>query len=320
MNFWQDIWKSSQPFLKSVYPTLKTRFAFTSETVNLLSKWNRFCNVDSASTCILENSTHSSIIQDQRLSNWIVNCYTSILSSTASDQVRIVSETNLVNHEERTSSATEVEAEMIMTANNSLTEQKFFSETDAEKFSEFFEITKSVSALLSQTPHSTQNSLNLKFYSHLLYSSSAEQSLMNSRLYWLQLYEKVLKSESSVKIRALASEENFDTGNSNAQPIDQFVNSFQLEVSNRNTYRFYESSANVSKENQQIGLDFLYRLKLLTPLQDSIEPADRYSLIFGSGTIQLWDSVVRTLGKVGDVVIVPTCTYGLMLPQVKLCF
>ncbi|CAF2979130.1 unnamed protein product [Rotaria sp. Silwood2] len=113
--------------------------------------------------------------------------------------------------------------------------------------------------------------------------------------------------------------DNLDTGNSCAEPFQPFVMAIQSAARETNTYRQYQPTPIIDENLQNIILRFCKAIKWLNIDTDQQFIIDDLSVTMGAGTTQLWDCILRTvLLRKDDVVLVPSPSYGLFLPQIEM--
>ena len=142
----------------------------------------------------------------------------------------------------------------------------------------------------------------------------------------INTYGKLLCSAFSKNFPSLSKNEsysyftrpdNFDTGDSCAQPFESFVRGVQTVANEINSYRQYQTLGNIQNGIENVILSFCKQIGWLD--ENTLSTNSDLRITIGAGTTQLWDFILRTLiVRQGDIILVPAPTYGLFLPQIEM--
>eukprot|EP01113_Clastostelium_recurvatum_P019648 TRINITY_DN2319_c0_g1_i4.p1 TRINITY_DN2319_c0_g1~~TRINITY_DN2319_c0_g1_i4.p1 ORF type:complete len:4577 (-),score=1291.43 TRINITY_DN2319_c0_g1_i4:35-13765(-) len=121
----------------------------------------------------------------------------------------------------------------------------------------------------------------------------------------------------------LKGELGFDTGTAGALPFGPFVTAYVEQASQLDTFRHYMMDSSSSRVSDDI-VSFFYKMGILS--SDSIDPtlppiysSSDFAAMIGTGTTNILQVLFRKLIiRRGDMVLVPSVSYGLLFPQIEL--
>ena len=126
-------------------------------------------------------------------------------------------------------------------------------------------------------------------------------------------------SNTNINQNTLKLFDNFDTGNSCAQPFQPFLTALQLASRDIYIYRQYQFTSEIDHNLKNLVLRFCQNIKWLNNHTDELSSEDDLDVAIGGGTTQLWDCLLRILiVRRNDVILIPTPSYGLFIPQIEM--
>ncbi|CAF3781901.1 unnamed protein product [Rotaria sordida] len=166
------------------------------------------------------------------------------------------------------------------------------------------------------------NDIKMEFEKLLIYANHQISRVKSNISQLISTCAAVLdNSFSSTKVtdNAFSVLDNMNTGNSCAEPMQEFTSAVQLASREIDKYRHYQPSPHIDKKLQNLILDFCKTVKWLGIDTDQQSVENDLGVAIGSGTTQLWDCILRTIiVRKNDVVLVPSPSYGLFLPQIEM--